>query len=56
MVRIIHLADIHYRGLSRHSEYRRAFTGMFDELRELKPDMIVVCGDIVHSKTQGITP
>lgn len=56
MVRIAHIADIHYRSLARHAEYRRAFTLMFDELRELKPDAIVLCGDIVHSKTQGISP
>jgi len=29
---------------------------MFEKCRDLKPDAIVVAGDIVHSKTQGISP
>ena len=56
-MRICHLADVHWRGLSRHDEYRRAFSALFDDLREnVKPDAIVIVGDIVHSKTQGISP
>ena len=56
-MRVAHFADVHFRGLSRHEEYRRAFSLTFEQLKdELKPDHIVVCGDIVHSKTQGISP
>lgn len=55
-MKICHLSDIHWRSLTRHDEFRRAFTKMFDELKDIKPDAIVVCGDIVHSKTQGISP
>ena len=51
-----HFADVHWRGLSRHSEYRRAFSEAFDILREEGVDAIFVVGDIVHSKTQGISP
>lgn len=52
-----HFADVHFRGLSRHEEYRRAFSKTFEQLKnELRPDHIVVCGDIVHNKTQGISP
>ena len=51
-----HFADVHWRGLSRHSEYRRAFEKAFQTLRELAVDAIFVVGDIVHSKTQGISP
>ncbi len=51
-----HFADIHFRGLSRHDEYRKVFTLAFEKLRELKPDVIFLGGDIVHSKTQGISP
>ena len=55
-MRIVHIADVHWRGLSRHEEYRKAFTDFFNQCRELKPDIIYIGGDIVHSKTQGISP
>lgn len=54
--KICHLADIHWRGLSRHEEYRTVFTKMFDDLRREGVDAIVIAGDIVHTKTQGISP
>ena len=53
---IAHLSDIHWRGLSRHEEYREVFNKFFDVCKRKSPDMIVVGGDIVHSKTQGISP
>jgi len=55
-MRIIHLADIHWRGLSRHKEYRESFSRFFDKARMLNPDVIYIGGDIVHNKTQGISP
>lgn len=55
-MKIAHFADVHFRGLARHDEYRRAFEDAFRTLRINKPDMIYIGGDIVHSKTQGITP
>jgi len=55
-MRIVHIADVHWRGLSRHSEYRESFKDFFNECSNLKPDVIYVGGDIVHSKTQGISP
>jgi len=55
-MRIIHISDIHWRGISRHKEYITAFEMLFTELRELKPDIIVNTGDTFHTKTQGITP
>lgn len=51
-----HFADIHFRGLSRHDEYRKVFTESYDKLKKLEPDVIFLGGDIVHSKTQGISP
>ena len=51
-----HFADIHWRGLSRHEEYQRSFSKAFDHLREESVDAIFIVGDIVHSKTQGISP
>lgn len=56
MIKIAHIADVHWRGLSRHEEYKLAFEDVFRKLEKLKPDVIVIAGDIVHSKTQGITP
>lgn len=52
----VHLSDIHWRGLTRHDEYRESFSKMFEKVRELSPDAIFIGGDIVHSKTQGISP
>ncbi len=54
--RCAHLADIHFRGLSRHEEYREVFTWVFEKLKEENLDAIFIGGDIVHSKTQGISP
>jgi len=55
-MKIIHIADIHWRGLSRHDEYKESFSHFFNKARELQPDVIYVGGDIVHNKTQGISP
>ena len=54
--RCIHIADVHWRGLTRHSEYKKAFSNLFEQARLLNPDSFVIAGDIVHSKTQGISP
>ena len=51
-----HFADVHWRGLTRHDEYRRSFEDAFNTLRKEKVDGIFIVGDIVHSKTQGISP
>ena len=51
-----HFADVHWRGLTRHAEYRRSFEDAFKTLRKEKVDGIFIVGDIVHSKTQGISP
>jgi DNA repair exonuclease SbcCD ATPase subunit len=55
-MRIIHIADVHWRGLSRHEEYILAFKDFFKKADKLRPDVIYIGGDIVHSKTQGISP
>jgi len=55
-MRIIHIADVHWRGLSRHEEYISSFNDFFKKAKSLNPDVIYVGGDIVHSKTQGISP
>ena len=55
-MKILHIADVHWRGLSRHQEYVLAFKDLFKQAKKIKPDVIYVGGDIVHSKTQGISP
>jgi DNA repair exonuclease SbcCD ATPase subunit len=55
-LRFAHISDIHWRGLKRHDEYRNIFSKIFLSLKEEKPDIIFIGGDIVHSKTQGISP
>lgn len=55
-MKIIHIADIHWRGLARHKEYRSSFEYFFNDIKNKKPDIIYVGGDIVHSKTHGISP
>lgn len=55
-MKILHIADVHWRGLSRHQEYVLAFKDLFRQAKKIKPDVIYVGGDIVHSKTQGISP
>ncbi len=56
MPRIAHFADIHWHGSSRHEEYKQSFTAAFNDLKKKNIDSIVICGDIFHTKTQGITP
>ncbi len=56
MFKCIHISDVHFRGMSRHTEYRESFEDFFKKAKKLKPDAIFVGGDIVHSKTQGISP
>jgi DNA repair exonuclease SbcCD nuclease subunit len=55
-MKIAHISDIHIRSLQRHDEYRRSFERLFSDLRVVAPDAVVITGDIVHSKTQGMTP
>ena len=55
-MKIIHIADIHWRGLTRHKEYKDSFIEFFKKAKSLSPDIVYVGGDIVHSKTQGISP
>ena len=54
--RCLHMSDIHWRGLTRHEEYAEAFKNLIAQAKDLSPDVIFIGGDIVHSKTQGISP
>ena len=56
MVRIAHTADIHWRGLSRHDEYREVFTTFLKDCKKNNVDHIFIGGDLFHTKTTGISP
>ena len=47
---IAHLADIHIRKLHRFVEYRQVFKKLYKQLKDLKPDVIYIGGDVVHGK------
>lgn len=49
-MKIAHLADIQIRFGSRHNEYRAVFKKLHEDLSKVKPDRIVVAGDINHHK------
>ena len=49
-MKIAHLADIHIRNLKYHDEYRQVFAELYEKLAEEKPDVIVVVGDLAHTK------
>ena len=51
MLKIVHLGDIHIRNeIDRHSEYRDIFNKIYNELNIIKPDRIVIIGDLYESK------
>jgi DNA repair exonuclease SbcCD ATPase subunit/predicted MPP superfamily phosphohydrolase len=51
MISIAHFSDIHLlNDINRHQEYRDIFDKLYIELNNIKPDRIVICGDIVDNK------
>ena len=48
--RCAHFADIHFRGLTRHEEYREVFTESFQKLKALSPDVIFLGGLLLCPK------
>lgn len=56
MIKIAHIADIHWRGLSRHTEYRTVFQAFVDDVKSQGIEHIFVGGDIFHTKTTGLSP
>jgi len=55
-MRICHIADIHWRGLTRHAEYKKTFEDLANDLKSKNVDLIFIGGDIFHTKTSGISP
>lgn len=56
MPKIAHTADVHWRGLSRHDEYRKVFETFIKDCKKNEVDHIFVGGDVFHTKTTGISP
>ena len=56
MVKIAHIADVHWRGLSRHDEYRQVFEYFVKDIKKNQIEHIFVGGDIFHTKTTGLSP
>ena len=52
MIKIAHIADTHIKNLKYHYEYKIIFEELYNTLRNEKPDYIVHCGDLAHTKTQ----
>jgi len=55
--KIYHISDIHIRNFKRHEEYNRVFERLYKHIRDTYTEnsLIVITGDIVHSKTD-VTP
>lgn len=51
-MKFAHIADTHIKNLKYHYEYKIVFEKLYDILRKEKPDYIIHCGDIAHTKTQ----
>lgn len=56
-MRLLHLSDIHFRGQTRHAEYQKTIRDVLALQRgSLQADLLVLTGDIWHTKTHGISP
>ncbi len=51
-IRIAHLSDIHIKDV-RRDEYFEVFELLYQNLKSVKPDVIVICGDVFHDKTKA---
>lgn len=54
-MRILHIADLHLRGFTRHDEVRAVIEDLVEKANKLAVDRIIIAGDIFHTKLQGIT-
>lgn len=52
---IVHIADVHFRNYQRHIEFKAICDNFLSQMNTIKPDRIVIAGDLVHSRNQ-ITP
>lgn len=50
--KIVHISDIHFRNFHRQIEFRAICENFIDQMEKIKPDRIVIAGDVVHSRNQ----
>ena len=50
MYKIVHISDTHVMNYKYHKEYRTVFEQMYEKIRQQRPDAIIHCGDIAHTK------
>jgi DNA repair exonuclease SbcCD nuclease subunit len=55
-MKIAHIADVHFRSLTRHEEYKEVFQKFVDDIQKRGVQYIFIAGDIFHTKTMGISP
>jgi DNA repair exonuclease SbcCD nuclease subunit len=53
--KIVLIADIHFRTYKRHLEFRAISEAFFAHMAKLRPNRIVIAGDLVHSRNH-LTP
>ena len=49
MIKIAHFADVHVRNIERHEEYEAVFQEIYKKLTSIKPDRIVIAGDLFEN-------
>lgn len=49
MIKIAHFADVHVRNIERHEEYEAVFQKIYKKLTLIKPDRIVIAGDLFEN-------
>lgn len=49
---IVHLADVHIHNAVRHEQYKEVFSEFYKRLDNIKPDIVVIAGDLAHNKTE----
>lgn len=50
--KLYHISDLHIRNVHRHEEYRQVFSNLLSWLKDSDPGLIVITGDIMHTKTE----
>lgn len=52
MLKVAQISDVQVRNFHRHDEFRESFNNLYESLKEQCVDLIVIPGDIAHTKTK----